>query len=47
MSQQSLNHLMVLYVHRDYTDRLNLVDAANDIIAENEQNLALSLRKLI
>ena len=36
MSQQSLNHLMVLYVHKDYTDRLNLVEAANDFIAGNE-----------
>lgn len=36
MTQQHLNHLMLLYVHRDYTDRLNLVDVANDFIAGNE-----------
>ena len=37
MSQQRLNHLiMVLHVHSDHTDKLNLVDVANKFIADNE-----------
>lgn len=34
MSQQRLNHLTVLHVHSDHTDKLNLVDVANEFIAE-------------
>ena len=36
MSQQHLNHLMVLHVHKDYTKKLVLVDVANDFISGNE-----------
>ena len=36
MSQQQLNHLMVLHVHSVHTDRLNLVDVANEFIADNK-----------
>ena len=36
MSQQRLNHLMVLHVHKDYTEKLNLVNVANNFIAGNE-----------
>ena len=36
MSQQRLNHLMVLHVHNGHTDRFNLVDVANEFIADNE-----------
>ena len=36
MSQQRLNHLMLLHVHKSYTDDLSLVDIANDFIADNE-----------
>ena len=36
MSQQRLNHLMVLHVHNVHTDRLNLVDVANEFIADNK-----------
>lgn len=36
MSQQRLNHLMLLHVHKSYTDDLSLVDVANDFIADNE-----------
>ena len=35
-STMSLNHLMLLHVHKNYTDDLNLVDIANDFIADNE-----------
>ena len=31
MSQQRLNHLMVLHVHSDHTDKFNLVDGFVDI----------------
>ena len=36
MSQQRLNHFMVLRVHSDHTDKLNLVDVANEFIVDNE-----------
>ncbi len=36
MSQQRLNHLMLLNIHKSFTDKLNLVDVANDFIAGNE-----------
>ena len=37
MSHQRLNHLnMVLHVHSNHTDKLNLVDVANEFIADNE-----------
>ena len=37
MSQQRLNHLMLLHVHKDRTDGLDLVDVANDLIFGSEQ----------
>ena len=36
MSQQRLNHLMLLHIHKSHTDSLNLVDVANDFIAGND-----------
>ena len=41
MSQQRLNHLMLLHVHKDRTDGLDLVDVANDFIfgSEHRKNL--------
>ena len=36
MTQQRLNHLMLLHVHKSHTDSLNLVDVANDFIAGND-----------
>ena len=36
MSQQCLNHLMLLHVHKSETDALNLVNVANDFIAGND-----------
>ena len=35
-SRVTLNHLMVLHVHCDHTDKFNLVDVANEFIADNE-----------
>ena len=37
MGQQRLNNLMVLQVHRDRTDSLNLVDVANDFVKDSDQ----------
>ena len=37
MCQQRLNHLMILHIHKDHTDGLNLVDVANDFIAGSDQ----------
>jgi len=39
MAQQRLNNLMVLHVHRDRTDALNLIDIANDYVEDSEQRL--------
>ena len=36
MSQQCLNHLMLLHVHKSQTDELNLIDVANDFIDAND-----------
>ena len=35
--QQRFNHLMVLHVHSDHTDKLNLVDVANEFIEHRRQ----------
>ena len=32
MSQQRLNHLMLLHAHKSHTDDLDLIDVANDFI---------------
>ena len=36
MSQQRLNHLMLLHIHKGLTDSLSLIDVANDFIAGND-----------
>ena len=36
MSQQRLNHLMLLHIHKNLTDDLNPVDVANDFIAGHD-----------
>ena len=36
MSKQRLYRLLVLHVHNDHTDRLNLVDVTNEFIADNK-----------
>ena len=36
MSQQRLNHLMLLHVHKSHTGHFNLVDVANEFISGNE-----------
>ena len=36
MSQKRLNHLMLLHVHKNDTDKLDLIDVANDFIDGSE-----------
>ena len=36
MTQQRLNHLMLMHVHKTYTNGLNLVDVANNFIAGSD-----------
>ena len=39
MGQSRLNHLMILHVHKDLTDGLNLIDVANEFVSSNESRL--------
>ena len=39
MKQSRLNHLMILHVHKEMSDSLNLVDCANDFVGSNEHRL--------
>ena len=41
MSQQRLNNLMLLHVHRDLTDTLDLSAVANDFIGDSEHRLKI------
>ena len=36
MKQSRLNHLMVLHVHRELTDNLDLIACSNDFVVNNE-----------
>ena len=37
MGDDRLEHLMVLHIHRDLTDKLNLVEIANEFVGKNER----------
>ena len=39
MSQERLNHLMVLHVHKDLTDDLVLTDVANEFVSKCDRRL--------
>ena len=41
MNQDRLNHLMILNVHKTLTDKLNLIDVANQFVEDSEHRLAL------
>ena len=41
MNQDRLNHLMVLHIHKQITDDLNLKDVANDFVSASEHRLSL------
>ena len=38
MSQQRLNHLMIMHVYKDHTDQLSLVDTANEFVRGHEHS---------
>ena len=44
MTQQRLNNLMVLHVHKDITDSLKLQDNANELVGNSKHRLKLSSR---
>ena len=39
MKQERLNHLMLLHVHKELTDTLNLADVVNDFVSSSENRL--------
>ena len=41
MSQSRLNHLMILNIHQELTDGLNLIEVANDFVFEHEHRKQL------
>ena len=41
MSQERLNHLLVLHVQKELTDSLNLIAVANDFVADLEHRLSI------
>ena len=41
MTQQRLNNLMILLVHKDLTDKPNLMDIANEFIRDSEHRLTV------
>jgi len=41
MTQKRLNHVMLLHVHKDRTDELDLIDVANDFVSGSEHRLSI------
>ncbi len=41
MGQQRLNNLMVLHVHKELTDALNLEEVVNDFVADSEHRIRI------
>ncbi len=41
MSQARLNHLMLLYVHREVTDSLDLIQVANEFISDSDHRQSI------
>ena len=41
MSQDRLNHLLVLHVHKELTDSLDMITVANDFVAGSEHRLSM------
>lgn len=41
MSQERLNHLMILHIHRELTDKLDLIETANTFISGHEHRLSI------
>ena len=41
MGQQRLNNLMLIHVHKERTDLLNIIDIANEFVSDSEHRLRL------
>ncbi len=41
MKQQRLNHLMILHIHKELTDALEMKEIANDFIGQNERRMQI------
>ena len=41
MTQERLNHLQFLYVHKDITDKLDFIEAANEFVSKSDYRLTL------
>ena len=39
MTQEQLNHLMILHVHKELTDGLILTNIANEFVSKSERRL--------
>ena len=39
MSQDRLNHLMVMHIHKELADKFNLLDVANDFVAVDDSRV--------
>ena len=40
MGQERLNNLLMLHIHKEYTDELDLVTVANDFVSYSEHRLS-------
>ena len=41
MTQQRLNHLMVLHIHKERTDKIDIVSVANEFVAQREHRSSI------
>ena len=39
MTQNRLNSIMVLHVHKEHTDKINLIDVGNDFVNQSEHRM--------
>ena len=39
MTQNRLNSIMVLHVHKEHTDKINLIDVGNDFVGQSEHRM--------
>ena len=41
VTQQRLNHLMVLHMHKERTDKIDIVSVANEFVAQREHRSSI------
>ena len=41
MKQERLNHLLLLHIHQDQTDRLSCMEVARSFVGESEHHLSV------